>query len=232
LVVAASYVSAIHIWDLRLIRTRLRAMKLDWNWPEFPSSTASDTASEPLTIEITPGSEVGNTLTAEQWTRLTIERLRRELVANPDSVQACNNLAWTYLAGPEALRDVEAALPLAEKAARLSAGIATIRNTLGLAYYRAGRFRKAIEVLRPNLESQENWVLAFDLYILAMSHCHLGELERARDYYDWAVRWSQVQRDLNADQLRELLVFRVEAEELLGIGANKNRVPGAGSQPE
>jgi serine/threonine protein kinase/WD40 repeat protein len=225
LVVAASYVSAIHIWDLRLIRTRLRAMKLDWNWPELPSSTANDTGSEPLTIEIIPGSDAGNALTAEQWTRLTIERLRRELGANPDSVQTCNNLAWTYLAGPEALRDVKAALPLAEKAARLGAGNATVRNTLGLAYYRAGRSRKAIEVLRPHLESQESWVLAFDLYILAMSHCHLGESERARDYYDWAVRWSQLQRDLNAEHLRELLVLRGEAEELLGIGINKNRVP-------
>ena len=26
---------ALHIWDLRRIRTRLKAMGLDWDWPEF-----------------------------------------------------------------------------------------------------------------------------------------------------------------------------------------------------
>ena len=55
------------------------------------------------------------------------------------------------------------------------------RNTLGVAYYRAGRYREAVEVLRPNLERQEDTGLAFDLYFLAMSHHRLGETARARD---------------------------------------------------
>ena len=58
-----------------------------------------------------------------------------------------------------------------------------------MAYYRAGRYREAVEVLRPNLESQADKGLAFDLYFLAMSYHRLGETARARDYYDWAVRW-------------------------------------------
>src|SRR5262249_24545394 len=36
LVVAAKYASAIHVWDLRAIRTRLKEMNLDWDWPAFP----------------------------------------------------------------------------------------------------------------------------------------------------------------------------------------------------
>ena len=36
LVVVANYASAIHIWDLRAIRARLKDMNLDWDWPEFP----------------------------------------------------------------------------------------------------------------------------------------------------------------------------------------------------
>jgi WD40 repeat protein/tetratricopeptide (TPR) repeat protein len=36
LVVVARFASAIHIWDLRAIRTRLKDMNLDWDWPEFP----------------------------------------------------------------------------------------------------------------------------------------------------------------------------------------------------
>jgi hypothetical protein len=35
LIVAANYGKAIHVWDLRLIRTQLKAMGLDWDWPEF-----------------------------------------------------------------------------------------------------------------------------------------------------------------------------------------------------
>jgi serine/threonine protein kinase/WD40 repeat protein len=35
LIVGARYASAIHRWDLRAIRTRLKSMNLDWDWPEF-----------------------------------------------------------------------------------------------------------------------------------------------------------------------------------------------------
>ena len=35
LVVAARYAGAIHRWDLRAIRERLKTMNLDWDWPEF-----------------------------------------------------------------------------------------------------------------------------------------------------------------------------------------------------
>jgi tetratricopeptide (TPR) repeat protein len=144
-------------------------------------------------------------------------RYRLAIEADPDNPKACNGLAWAYLTAPEALRDVKAALPLAEKAVRLSAGSAVYRNTLGVAYYRAGRYREAVEMLRPNLDSQEDWALASDLYFLAMSHHRLGETARARDYYDWAVRWTRAQRGLSAGQLEELTGFRAEAEELLGI---------------
>jgi len=37
LIVAARYASAIHRWDLRAIRARLKSMNLDWDWPEFPA---------------------------------------------------------------------------------------------------------------------------------------------------------------------------------------------------
>jgi tetratricopeptide (TPR) repeat protein len=144
---------------------------------------------------------------------------------NPNSARTCNNLARAYLTAPTALRDVAAALPLAEKAMRLTGGSASCRNTMGLAYYRAGRYCEAVEVLRPNLEHQDETLLAFDLYILAMSHHRLGEAARARDYYTWAVRWvdatvrwAQGQRSIDPAFLDELAAFRAEAEGLLEIG--------------
>jgi serine/threonine protein kinase/WD40 repeat protein len=39
LVVVSNYANAVHIWDLRAIRTRLKAMNLDWDWPEFAPGT-------------------------------------------------------------------------------------------------------------------------------------------------------------------------------------------------
>jgi WD40 repeat protein len=36
LIVVAKYASAIHRWDLRAIRERLKFMNLDWDWPEYP----------------------------------------------------------------------------------------------------------------------------------------------------------------------------------------------------
>src|SRR5207248_6663928 len=49
LVVVASFARAIHIWDLRAIRTRLKDMNLDWDWPEFRPLPAGNPAAEPVT---------------------------------------------------------------------------------------------------------------------------------------------------------------------------------------
>jgi serine/threonine protein kinase/WD40 repeat protein len=216
LVVVAKYASAIHLWDLRAIRTRLKEMNLDWDWPEFPPAPTGTTTATPVTIEVLPGDLAKPALAREQRAQQAIERYRREVEANPNAARACNNLAWAYLVAPEALRDVEAALPLAEKAVRLAPRPAIYRNTLGVAYYRAGRYREAVEVLRPNVENQAEVDVAYDLYFLAMSHYRLGETARARDYYDWAVRWVSMQQDLKPEQREELAAFRAEAEEVFG----------------
>jgi WD40 repeat protein/serine/threonine protein kinase len=160
--------------------------------------------------------------TREESARRLIERARQDVEMQPESATSCNSLAWAYLTAPEPLRDTKAALPLAEKAVRLSPESTTYRNTLGVAYYRAGRYREAVEVFRQNLASQDDLILAYDLYFLAMSHHRLGEAARARDYYDWAFRWTAAQRRLSAERRDELSFFRVEAEELLGIDRQKD----------
>lgn len=35
LIVVSTYASTIHVWDLRAIRSRLKPMGLDWDWPEY-----------------------------------------------------------------------------------------------------------------------------------------------------------------------------------------------------
>jgi hypothetical protein len=237
LVVLANYASAVHVWDLRAIRERLREMNLDWVWPAFPPTAPGNSAVGPVTIEVLRGPRVDRQATAfrmkaaptggfdpalaaaarEQRARQAIQHSRDELVLHPDDAPACNALARAYLTAPKALRDVQAALPLAEKAVRADSENTRYRNTLGLAYYRAGRYREAVEVLRPNLEDQADAALASDLYFLAMSYQRQGETARARDYYDWAVRWTRARRSVSEEDAE----FRAEAEEVLGIKSGK-----------
>jgi serine/threonine protein kinase/WD40 repeat protein len=222
LVVLAGHTRAIHIWDLRAIRSRLKAMGLDWDWPEFPPAATDDPAAAPVAIDVLGGDLARTALSCEQQAREDIEHSRRNVEASPDWAAACNNLAWTYLIAPQAMRNAKAAMPLAEKAVRLEAGNASFRNTLGLAYYRAGHYRQAIDVLRPNLQEQGDQILAYDLYFLAMSFHRLGETARARDYYDWAVRWVENQGELSEARLRELSTFRAEAEKVLEIDQKRD----------
>ena len=48
-----------------------------------------------------------------------------------------------------------------------------------------------------------------------MSHHRLGEAARARVYFDWAVRWTRTQPNLDATHVEELTAIHAEAEELL-----------------
>ncbi len=55
LIVAARYAGAIHRWDLRAIRARLKTMNLDWDWPEFSAPAAEAFPSrnqQPLRVQV------------------------------------------------------------------------------------------------------------------------------------------------------------------------------------
>jgi serine/threonine protein kinase/WD40 repeat protein len=217
--IATTYNDGIYVWDLRAIRAQLKAEGLDWDWPELPPVSESPRFRK---VEVLRGDLAGLVQTRGEQARRAIEQYRRQVRADPKSANACNNLAWSYVSAPEALRDVKAAVTLAEQAVRAAPGNAMYANTLGAAYYRAGRYRDAITTLRPNLEKQEDWGLAFDLYFLAMSHQRLGEATRAKDYHDWATRWIRTQQGLAATYLEELALFRAEAEDVLGIARKKD----------
>jgi hypothetical protein len=222
LVVVARWARAIHVWDLRAIRTRLKEMNLDWDWPEFPPAAIGNMPADPVTVAVVPGDLGKRALTSEERAQRAIESSRRAFEAKPDSAQTCDALAWALATAPESVRNAEEAVALAEKAVRLAPENTGYRNTLGVAYYRAGRYREAVEALHPNVMAQDDYALAFDLYFLAMSYHRLGDATRARDYYDWAVRWAKMQRNLHARYIEELTVFRAEAEELLGIDRKKD----------
>src|SRR5262249_6222600 len=204
------------------IRQHLKQFGLDWDWPEFPPEDPGTDIRQTLKVEILlrdldrPSQP---RLKPEEQARQIIETSRRRLAANANDAVACNNLAWAYLTPPEEFRDVNAALPLAEKAVKLDPGNGFYANTLGVAQYRNGRYREAVNVLRANLARAEDRYLAFDLYFLAMSYQKLGESEHALDYYEWAVRWPRTDPRLTPGLLEELDMFRAEASDVIGITA-------------
>jgi serine/threonine protein kinase/WD40 repeat protein/Tfp pilus assembly protein PilF len=134
------------------------------------------------------------------------------------AAQECNRLAWLYVAGPENQRDPKKALPLARKAVQLNALESNFLNTLGVVYYRLGRYPQATAALRRSLREGRGDAAAFDLFFLSMCHAQTGAAEKARTCFDQAVRWVR-QNGHKIKQVggwsEELKHFRAEAEEVL-----------------
>lgn len=65
LIVLSTYAAAIHVWDLRAIRSRLKTMHLDWDWPEFlatvPTETSFSKKPQPLRDQVVGAQPIAGT---------------------------------------------------------------------------------------------------------------------------------------------------------------------------
>jgi WD40 repeat protein/serine/threonine protein kinase len=139
------------------------------------------------------------------------------LKPDPDPVSR-NNLAWLLATHPDPnLRNPGRAVELAKEAVALAPNQALIWNTLGVAQYRAGNWKKAIEALTKSMELQRGALESLDTFFLAMAHWQLGEKAKARQWHDKAVQWMEKNDPKNV----ELRRFRAEAGELLQMKENK-----------
>jgi tetratricopeptide (TPR) repeat protein len=130
-----------------------------------------------------------------------------------DDPKALNGLAWFLATCPDTkLRDPSRAVDLASRAVRSDVADGAAWNTLGVAEYRDGDWRKAIEALSRSMELTSGGS-AGDWLFLAMAHWQLGDKATARSRYDRAVRWME-ERKSQDDELRR---FRDEAAALLGM---------------
>lgn len=129
--------------------------------------------------------------------------------------RATNQIAWFLATTPFLpLRDPARAVELAGKAVE-KAPRAERWNTLGVAYYRAGNWKAAIEALEMAETLASDQHLAFDGFFLAMGFWRTDRQGEARRWYDQSVQWMEKNRPGNA----ELIRFRAEAEEVLNIKA-------------
>ena len=169
--------------------------------------------------------------TREQRAKQDIERYRREVEAHPDSAQACNTLAWALSDGARgAARRWRPLCPWPRKRCGWRRGMRITATRWAWPITVPAAIARRWRSSGPTSSGKRTRSLALDLYFLAMSHHRLGETARARDTYDWAVRWAQIQRGLSAVELEELTAFRAEAEELLRIDGKAERSPIIGSQ--
>jgi WD40 repeat protein/tetratricopeptide (TPR) repeat protein len=131
--------------------------------------------------------------------------------------EQANRLAWELATAPNASHRVPSlAVELAGHAVRLAPAEATYWNTLGVAHYRAGDWKTAIQALEEAEKLAPGKEFSFNAFFLAMCYQQLGDAARAQDYYERAVRWCQEnQGKLSAAQQQELKVFRAEAEDVL-----------------
>jgi hypothetical protein len=193
---------AVHAWDLRAIRAELARRGLDWDLSAYPAAGRAKPV-RPL--------------------RVIVEKAdpARAAPSRHEQAQAYNNRAWALALRP-ARQPGEAAeaVRLAQKAVELAPRDGCCWNTLGVAQYRARRWKEAITALTRAMGLMSDQLESFNTLFLAMAHWQLGEKEKARHWYDRAARWMEqnrqaVERDRGHQE--ELRRFRAEAEALLGM---------------
>jgi tetratricopeptide (TPR) repeat protein len=112
-----------------------------------------------------------------------------QIPPSSDDALGCNDLAWILATWPSpGIDDGQRAVELAKQAVKVTPDSGNYRNTLGVAYCRAGDWNaaldaldKARERLRAVVESCSN------AFFLSIAHGKLGHQQQARDYFDRGV---------------------------------------------
>jgi serine/threonine protein kinase/WD40 repeat protein/tetratricopeptide (TPR) repeat protein len=127
-----------------------------------------------------------------------------------------NDLAWRLATGPVAMRDPEQALAAARRAIELEPRSTLYLNTLGVAQFRAGLYKEAIDTLQKSLAAGKGEADAFDLYFLAMARQKIGDIAGARDDFNRAAQWHRTHPNASTVQWKaQLEEFNAEAEAAL-----------------
>ena len=124
-----------------------------------------------------------------------------------------NNLAWLLVTYPDSKRhQPDTAVSYARRAVALVPDNGNDWNTLGVAYYRAGKWEDARTALERSMKLR-NGGDSFDWFFLSLVHHKLGHPDEARQWCQKAVDWYQ----RNKSDDRELQRFQAEAVRELGL---------------
>ena len=171
--------------------------------PDYQNGLASSNARLASLLQAS-----GRRVEAEQEYRRAIALA--EKLTDPE---AQNELSWALATSPNrGLHDSQLALRLAKKAVEQEPQAGGYWNTLGVAHYRVGDWKAAIEALEKSMQLRAGGDPA-DWFFLAMAHWQKGEKDQARQWYDKAVNGMEK----NKSQDDELRRFCAEAAALLGV---------------
>jgi len=146
-----------------------------------------------------------------EWEKAVAD-LEKCLELEPENAARHIQLAWMLATHPEArVRDPRRAVQLAATAVKLAPTVGNFWSTLGVAQYRAGHWKDALEALEESTRLKGENVV--DGLFQSMAHWQQGDKVRARTCHDRAVRLMEKSQANN----EELHRFRAEAERLLGI---------------
>jgi serine/threonine protein kinase/tetratricopeptide (TPR) repeat protein len=148
-----------------------------------------------------------------------ITEYREAIRLDPYYAWAPLDLAWLLATCPDPkLRDYPQAVESAKKGVQLAPKDPAGWRTLGVALYRAGPWPDAIAALKKSEELAPGRYFGLNAFFLAMAHWQLGEKEQAQTWYGRSVQWMEK----NKPKDQELIRFRAEAAELLGITAKQD----------
>ena len=155
---------------------------------------------------------------AKRWGRLGYWRLaaknyRAALARCPNLVYAANDLAWCLARMPGRGDGIEA-VQWARKAVAIEPDSPGMRNTLGVALYRAGRFTLAAEELEQNTVRNAR-MAGYDWVFLALCRQRLGQPVAAWSALTQAIKWRAQPIRLTPEQDAEFAAFLQEAHSVL-----------------
>jgi tetratricopeptide (TPR) repeat protein len=158
---------------------------------------------------------------------------RELLKGSPDHAKAHREFAWLLATCPDPrFRDPQEAIGVAKRAVALAPEAADGWDTLGVAHYRGGAWRTAIESLGRGAKLRKGGD-GLEGFFLAMAHWQLSERDQARSWYDRAIAWMEKNRPKD----EELIGLRNEAAALLGLAdqpkptGKKEEIPTKPSKP-
>jgi WD40 repeat protein/tRNA A-37 threonylcarbamoyl transferase component Bud32 len=197
----------------------LRQAALAWADGYDESLTTRETEKLVATLfeQLLPRSEILQQIRDDSWLRPALRQKALALAEKwPENPGAYNNASWAIASqgGATAERYAQA-LRYAETACRLEPDNAGYFNTLGIAQYRAGRYRETLvtltraeEIRRRTDQTPEPADLAF----LAMAQHQLGKKAEARSTLE---RLLQVMKDPSFAGNEEYVGFQREAETMI-----------------
>ena len=92
-------------------------------------------------------------------------------------------------------------------------------GALGIAHYRAGHWRDAIDWIGRALEMSRDGEINYYAFIMAMAHWQAGDNNRAQTWYEWTVAWMSRCVAEGRAPLQPAWCFYMEAAELMGLEA-------------